>query len=440
MKRMNRIVGRIAVSAVLMSALTLTLTGCAGIPITGATVKNFFDRTKPTAGVPSDLSPRVQSQLRDFDFAVTNLKKQYVNAASVGTDWQRTVDAERQKIIDAKDEQGDQFATSLGNIVLALKDVSASLSAPAQPQAQATGQPRFSGIGILAGLPEVGKDRILALYVFPDSPADRGGLKAHDAIVAIEGKPVTFADRDTLIPHLRGAEGTDVTISVRTPGQQPRDITLTRRPVTQSSPLVSKRVTGTNIGYIVPDPSNTKSMKSDVINALRDLNSDHNIDGLVLDLRIIRANDFPLEDMLSLFVNGQVASVQTRAKKTKLEIGGRSIGGSQEVPLVVLVSDQTVGQAEAFAGILQDLGRAKIAGQQTKGDMAQVTPLTLPTSHLQVLIPTGEYIGVKNNNWRGTNGKDAGVKPNIVSAKAWEDFTTDDDPQLQQAVDALSGK
>ena len=431
---MNRNLNRIFLGVV-ASATMMMMTAC-----NSATIGQLLNRSKPTASVPSDLPPRIQSQLRDFDFAVTSLKALYLKADVVGKDWQNTVAAERQKIVDAQNEDGIQFTDSLGNIIVALKDASAGLSAPALPQAQATGQPRFSGIGILAGLPEQGKDRILALFVYPDSPADRGGLKAHDSIVAIEGKPVTFAERDSLIPKLRGAEGTDVMITVRTPGQSPRDVTLTRKPVTPTSPLVSKRVTSTNIGYIAPDPSNAKSMKSEVTTALRDLNAERNIDGLVLDLRIIRANDFPLNDMLSLFVNGQVASVQTRSKKEKLEVAGKSIGGSQEVPLVVLVSDQTLGQAEAFAGILQDLGRAQIVGQQTKGSMAQVTPTTLPSSHIQVLIPTGEYVSVKNNNWRGKNGKDAGVKPNVLSTKSWEDFTLDDDPQLQQAVDVLTGK
>lgn len=105
--------------------------------------------------------------------------------------------------------------------------------------------------------------------------------------------------------------------------------------------------------------------------------------------------------------------------------------------MVVLVSDQTVGQAEAFAGILQDLGRAQIVGQRTKGDMAQVTTMTLPNSRIQLLIPTGEFVGVKNNNWRGA---DKGVKPNIESDKAWEDFTAENDAHVQQAIDVLTGK
>jgi len=429
MKRINRILLGIGIPAMLM------LSAC-----NGASVSQFFNRTKPTASVPNDLPPRVQSQLRDFDFAAQSLKALYVKNDAVGQTWQKTVDDERKKIIDAKDVDGNQFLGSLNAIVEALNDTSAGLSLPATPQPTGTQQPRFAGIGILAGLPEEGKDRILVLTVYPDSPADRAGLKAHDAITAIEGDAVTFEDRNTLIPKLRGEEETDVIVTVRTPGEAPREVTITRKIITPVSALISRRLEGTNIGYIAPNPSTASGMRSDVVAALRELNADQNIDGLVFDLRIIRANDFPLTDMLSLFANGQVASVQTRAKKEKLEVSGKSIGGSQEVPMVVLVSDQTVGQAEAFSGILQDLGRAQIIGTQTKGDMAQVTTMTLPSSRIQMLIPTGDYVGIKNTIWRGKESKNMGIKPNIVSDKTWEEFTTDDDPQLKQAEDVLMGK
>ncbi len=429
MKRINRIFLGMSVSAMLF------LSAC-----NGATVSNLLNRAQPTPSVPSDLPPRIQSQLRDFDFAVTSLKALYVKGDAVGQTWQRLADEERKKIIDAKDEEGNQFIQSVGAIVAALGDSSAGLTTPPTPQPTGTAGPRFSGIGILAGLPEEGRDRILVLTVYKDSPADRAGLKAHDAIVAIEGEPVTFEERNNLIPKLRGEEGSDVTVTVRTPGQAEREVTLTRRPVTPSSPLISRRLPGTGIGYIAPDPSSMDTMRSDIIKALRELNSEDVVDGLVLDLRIIRANDFPLNDMLSLFVNGQVANVQTRAKKEKLEVIGKSIGGSQEVPMVILVSDQTVGQAEAFAGILQDLGRAQVLGTQTKGDMAQVTTMTLPSSRIQLLIPTGEYVGMKNSTWRGKDAASSGVKPNVVSDKLWEEFTADDDPQLQQAIDVLMGK
>ena len=102
---------------------------------------------------------------------------------------------------------------------------------------------------------------------------------------------------------------------------------------------------------------------------------------------------------------------------------------------MVMVSEFTAGHAEAFAGLLQDAGRAQIIGTPSRGSLAQFSPMTLPSSQIQMLIPIGDYLGLKNTSWRGR-----GVQPNIVSAKAWEDFTAGDDPQLKQAVDALTGK
>jgi carboxyl-terminal processing protease len=405
----------------------LTLTACSGTPLNGL----FNRRVSPTP-VANDLSPRVQAQLRDFDFAVESLRTQYFNAEAVSADWQKVVDAEREQLIKNGDDEGQQFLTSLEKIMSELKDDDLVLLPPPQPSDGATRQP-YSGIGVLIGLPEEGKDRMLVLSVYPDSPADRAGLKAHDAIIAIEGEPVSFAGRDELIPKLLGESGSKVKVTVRTPGQEPREVTLTRRMVEPNSPMVYKRLPDTNIGYISPNPSDFDTIRDETASAMRELSAERSVDGLVLDLRVIRSPDFPLEEMLSLFVNGQVGTVQTRASKEEIEIVGKSIAGSQEMPLAILVSDQTSGGVEAFAGLLQDLGRAQIVGTPTRGELARMTTLTLPSSQAQLRIPTGDYLGVKNSSWRGT-----GVTPNIQSEDAWEDFTAEDDPHLQQAIDALT--
>ncbi|MFN4292945.1 MAG: S41 family peptidase [Thermoflexales bacterium] len=408
-------------------AMLLTLTACVGSPSFGA----LFNR-RVTPAVPVDVSPKVAAQLRDFDFAVQSLRDAYLNADAINDEWRTIVDAERLKIAQGDGDEA-RFVESLQKIIEALNDEEVIVLPPAQSQPASGSSGAYSGIGVLIDLPREGKDRLLVLAVYPDSPADRAGIKPHDAIIAIEGEPVTFAKRAELIPKLRGETGSKVTVTVRTPGQPPRDLTLTRRPVEPRSPISYKRLPDTNIGYIAPNPTQLSTMRADTANALRDLSADRNIDGLVLDLRIIRGSEFPLDEMLSLFANGQVGAVQTRGRKEKIEIAGKSIGGSQEVPMAVLVSELTSGQAEAFAGLLQDLGRAQIVGTKTSGQITQFATATLPSSRLRIQIPTGDYIGVKNNSWRGK-----GVTPNILSESAWEDFVAEDDPHIQQAINVLT--
>ncbi len=411
----------------------LTLTACAGAPISGATIRDMLNNRQPTSPA-NDLSPQIQAQLRDFDFAVNSLKAMYIKPEATGNEWEKVADGERNKIISAKDETGEQLGNSLRAIVDKIGDEDLILQAAPETQAAAT--PRFSGIGVQVDLPREGKDRLLILTVYPDSPADRAGIKAHDAIIAIEGAPVNSSTpAGQIISKLRGEENSDVTVTVRTPGQDPRDVTITRRMIEPNSPIVQKLLPGTNIAYIAPDPTDMSSMRDDITRALRELSAEQNIDGLVLDLRILRDNNFPLNDALSLFVNGPVGHVQVRNKKEAIDVAGKSIGGSQEVPMAVLVSEQTAGQAEAFAGLLQDAGRAQIIGTPTRGLLAQTSPMTLPSSQIQMLIPVGDYVGLKNNSWRGK-----GVQPNIVSDKSWEEFTAENDPQLMQAIDALTGK
>ncbi len=401
------------------------LAGCSG------GFGNLFNR-RVTPAAPVDVSPKVAAQLRDFDFAVQSLRESYLRPDALNESWRAAVEAARARITygDGRDQL---LIESLQSILEGLNDEELALLPPAMSRAASTPSPAYAGIGVLVDLPQEGRDRLLILSVYPDSPADRAGLKPHDAIVAIEGERVTYALRDELIPKLRGQAGSRVTLTVRTPGQRPRDVTLTRQPIVPRGSVNYKRVLGTDIGYIAPDASQLSTMRTDTANALRDLTAERDLSGLVLDLRIIRGNDFPLEGMLSLFVNGEVGIVTTRNKEELIEVAGKSIGGSQELPMVVLVSEMTSGQAEAFAGLLQDLGRAQIVGNRTRGLLAEFTTATLPTSRLRLQIPSGDYQSVKGTSWRGK-----GVTPDVSSEVTWEDFTAENDVHLKQAVALLT--
>lgn len=380
--------------------------------------------------VPVDLPSEVQAVLRDYDFAVNSLRALYLKPDVVGAKWQQTADDERKKIIQS--ESPDQYVPSLRAVIEALQDPDVGVAL----QASAATTQTFGGIGVMVDLPEPGKDRLLVLLVYPNSPAERGGIRAHDAIVSVDGQPVVGAEGAAVVARLRGEPGTKVTLMVRTPGQPEREVIVTRRVIEASpdnTPLVSRLIDGTNIAYIAPNPSDTEFMRDEVAAALRELSADQPLDGLVLDLRLMRVNDFPLESMLSLFVTGdQIGSTQSRSTKGKIMISGKGVAGSQDMRLAVLVSDLTVGQAEVFAGMLQDLGRAKLVGNTTRGRTAVVTRLTLPVSKLELIVPSGEYVGIKGESWYGK-----GIAPVVPIEQRWEEYGEDDDIALNRAVEEL---
>ena len=413
------------------SLVAICLIAALGLVGCGNSFGSLLNR-RATPAAPVDVSPKVAAQLRDFDFAIQSLRESYLQADAFNENWRAAVETARARIIYG-DGEDQLLVDSLQSILEGLNDEEVLLLPPATSQAMSTPAPAYAGIGVLVDLPQEGKDRLLILSVYPDSPADRAGLKPHDAILAIEGERVTYALRNELILKLRGQAGSRVTITVRTPGQAPRDVTLTRQPIVPRGSMIYKRVLGTNIAYIAPNASQPSTMRTDTANALRDLTAERDLSGLVLDLRIIRGDDFPLEGMLSLFVNGQVGIVKTRDKKNVIEVSGKSIGGSQELPMVVLVSEMTSGQAEAFAGLLQDLGRAQIVGNRTRGRLSAFTTATLPASRLRLQIPSGDYQSVKGTSWRGK-----GIVPDVLSEVAWEDFTAENDVHLKQAVELLT--
>lgn len=76
------------------------------------------------------------------------------------------------------------------------------------------------------------KDTVFVLTVYPDSPAEKAGIRPHDHILAVNGEPAVDAQGEAIVSKVRGPEGTDVVISVRRPGGAPRDLTVTRAKVT----------------------------------------------------------------------------------------------------------------------------------------------------------------------------------------------------------------
>ncbi len=422
----GKFMGKRSVKVSLLAVVSLVLISACSAP-------NLLNRSQPTAAVPIDLPMRTQAQLRDFDIAVKTIQSQYINQKAADA-WQAQNAAYRAKVSAGMDNS--EFIATLSSYLGVMNDNDLSIAdAASQTTVTSTSgvTTSITGIGILANLPTADRNRVLILSVYPASPAADAGLKPHDAIVQIDGKPVSAAEGAAVLARLRGAAGSAVTLTIHTPGKGERDVVVTRKSITAESTFTFNRVPGTNIGYIQPDGSAVDGARAEISQALRDLSAKEGLDGLILDLRIMQNPDFPLTDLLGLFANGSAGVLQTRTDKTKIEITGKNIAGSQELPLVVMVSDQTLGVAESFAGMLQDIGRARIVGTQTTGRLSIINTLTLPNTFAMIQIPAGEYRGVKDQSWHGV-----GIKPDVASDLRWEDFTVEDDAQLKLAVQALT--
>ncbi|MET7757532.1 S41 family peptidase [Streptomyces sp. NPDC005389] len=92
-------------------------------------------------------------------------------------------------------------------------------------------------------------------------------------------------------------------------------------------------------------------------------------------------------------------------------VPGARFGGSK--PIYVLSSDSTFSAAEELAYNLQQLGRAVVVGERTRGGAHPCKGWTVHP-HLEVTVPMGRAVNpVSGTNWEGT-----GVQPDVPCAAA----------------------
>jgi C-terminal peptidase prc len=296
------------------------------------------------------------------------------------------------------------------------------------------GQQNFVGIGALVQPLQDGNAGTI-VAVFPGSPAADAGLRLHDKVVAVDGGP--WLDETTGKSRTLGPAGTPVTVTIQRPGEDPHDITFTRRAVTGSLPIDYCIVPGTRIGYIYLPTFFDETIDDQVREALKKMTADGPLDGLVLDNRMNAGGANTVADpTLGFFTSGVQGHFVSRDQTPRaLDIKAEDINGSQTVPLVVLVDLGTASYGEIFSGILRVAGRAKIVGQNTLGNVEVLHAFDFDDgSRAWIAAETFEPVGEANGIWERT-----GIVPDAYAPTRWDLFTEATDPALAKAVDILQG-
>jgi len=256
----------------------------------------------------------------------------------------------------------------------------------------------------------------------------------HDNILAVDGQPVVSEEgsRQNL---LRGPEGTTINVTVQSPGEQPRTIPITRQRVGGALPVPSAVLTtpqGKRIGYLFMTSFADTTMDESIAQALSQMSAEAPLDGLILDNRFNPggASDVLL-DTMNYFAKGLMGFIVNQQQNDPLEVPGVDIGGSQTLPLVVLVGKGTASFGEVFAGVLKNIGRAYLIGEQTDGNVEILSIYNLTDgSRAQIAAYTFRPPNPTDQNWEQT-----GIIPDQSVLSAWEDVTQETDPVIQAALD-----
>jgi carboxyl-terminal processing protease len=288
----------------------------------------------------------------------------------------------------------------------------------------------FEGIGAAVRMDEMG--RVVIAEPFVGQPAAKAGLLRGDVILSVDKKSLDGMSLYEAISLIRGPAGTTVVLTVARQGiDKPFDVPVVRARI-ENKVVDSKRLPG-DIGYVSLSEF-SRGASSKIADAIRSLEAEGQLKGLILDLR---DNPGGLLDeaglVASQFIDKGTVTIE-REKGGKEQVLEAQPGGvALDVPLAVLVNRGSASASEIVSGAIKENGRGKLIGEQTFGKGTVQMPQTLSDgSELRVTI--AEWL---TPNKEQINGQ--GIVPDIVVERTQADFVDGRDPQLDRAVEYLSG-
>jgi carboxyl-terminal processing protease len=375
-------------------------------------------------------SPK-QHQTRTFEAIWKHIEDSYVYFDSADIDWTALHDQYQAKIDSGLTD--DQFSSLLQDLEKQLPEGSILYQSRADRiQADMTDTSTYDGIGAFIGFQAKAKPHIVILDVIDGSPAEKAGLRAHDSIFGIDGSPILWEEGLDATNRIRGPAGSSVTLDVKTPGKVERLVKVQRAKLTSTGKLAVYNITGTNYGYLLFPPLGYQGLDQEVLDGMQTLATNRKLAGLILDLRIVNSSaDWPVDALLTIFNNGRIGEVYSRKEKQPLEIQGQDVVGSQTMPLIILVGQNTKGYAEIFAASMQASKRALVVGEPTPGDVE---------TQSSFYLPDGSRLFIESASFRLSSGDElgtTGVVPDVLVPASWDQVLPDRDPVLDQAIEII---
>jgi carboxyl-terminal processing protease len=363
-----------------------------------------------------------------FDGVWQGIRDAYVDPDLKGLDWEAIGDEYAKQIIDT--ENAYEVYDLLSEMTGLLDDPYTAFFAPEDLGAQdaATG---YAGIGALVDSGAAGAESqgLRITYVFDGGSAKDAGLGPRDRVIAVNG------DACARVADIRGPEGTSVTLTVVSPGQPSRDVTLERRRIDPTIRPEARRLEGhPSVGYLRVIALSGDAAVDGIEQALTRFVRDDPIDGLILDLRgSNQGAPGVMVDALRHFVSGDVGAYHARSGLQPITVEPSSVAHDLAgIPMVVLVDAATEADAEQLAAILQDQGRAVVVGAQTSGQTHGVQTVDFPDGSLLQVVTYGFELP----DGRSLEGQ--GVTPDVPVDADWFDVPESEDPDILAALKVIA--
>lgn len=292
---------------------------------------------------------------------------------------------------------------------------------------------QFDGIGIEVYQNEAGE--VVVGNVLEGLPAEEAGFQKGDVIIGVDGEDMREKPLSEVAVRIRGKAGTEVRVQLLRE-KETLEYTVKRTDVVVQS--VEGGMLADGIGYIAISgfKENTPEQFKTTLTALQE----QGMEGLILDLR-----DNPGGLVRSVYQIGEellpegtmVYTLDKKENRNDLKCDAEYT----DIPLVVLVNENSASASEILAGAVQDLERGTLVGTQTFGK-GLVQRL--------FVLPDGSGINVTIQKYYTPNGTSIhgiGITPDEVVElpEAYRNRTISaipagEDTQLQKALSVLQAE
>ena len=291
----------------------------------------------------------------------------------------------------------------------------------------------YVGIGIMIQADEQG---VKVVSVTEGGPAEEAGMQVEDSITEIDGQSAVELGVEGAKKVVRGEPDTSVHF-VLLRGEETLEMDIVRRQIVNA--VAEAELLEGNIGWITIADFEHHSAEQ-TIQCMKDmLNS--GAKALIFDVRFngggLKTEMLELLDVL--LPAGELFRSKDYEGKEEVDY---SDNACLNIPMAVLINEDSYSAAEFFAAALQEYEYALIVGEQTvgKGNFQVTMPLTDGSA---VAISVGKYYTPK-----GKSLTDVGVTPDLTVEMDDEDYLNlyygnlapEEDVQLQEAVSALKRK
>jgi carboxyl-terminal processing protease len=218
----------------------------------------------------------------------------------------------------------------------------------------------FEGIGAYVSI----KDEQLIVAPIADSPADKAGIRAGDAILEIDGQSTEGMSLAEAVLLVRGPEGTTVTLLVLHEGEtEPELIEIVRAVIEVPSVKFEMRE---EIAYIAITNFSVRTA-GELALAVASM-AQQGAEGIIVDLRGNLGGTLDSAvDVTSFFLRDGVVVEVVDNEGHRDVYSVRPGGMTTDLPMVVLVDEYSASGSEVLVGALQDYERATIVGTKTFG-------------------------------------------------------------------------